>query len=612
MKIRLWWALILCLGCSTASAKEKPLSSVADLRYGVALYHYYQNQHFLALSDLLVAEARGGIQGHGDNPEIMLGGFYMAYGLERTASEIFERLLDANRPQKTRDAAWLHLAKMRYLRGDWAESQEALSRVSEKPERAIARERDVLQVDLYIRQELIEEAIAIVDRVNARDERAPYFYFNVAGALARAGEYDRAVTYYNRLSEMRQRSEEFLSLYDKAMTAAGYSYLFNEQYDLASQQFRQVRLDGPFSHRALLGYGWAQAEAEDFKGALAPWQALSQRSLIDENTQESLVAIPYAYERMNLKSAALAQYRNAEASFESEITTLDLYMQDLRGDAMMQALNIDPSEDINWLDYAQDNKLAPQLSYLTELFSRNDFRGLIRELRDLLDLQRRLVEWQGRMRFYHDMLKEREVNRAAEMDYLKQKQVFDELNTLGNEQRDIFDYLRAIEADNDFTAILSGDDLTRLERIKRAEKNIALLEAAGEDVTAAKDKVRRHRGLLEWRSSQLFAERIWRADHNLNQLNEALTSATKGQERIQYIVDSGFDLIPYYERIAEAEVRLENQLQAVNNEISSSQQVLRDEVAKVLDQQRNRLRYYLAQSRLAIARLLDEADGEDY
>ena len=73
---------------SSVAAKVKPRSTVADLRYGVALYHYYQQDYMTALSELLVAKQRGGIQGHGDNPEIMEGGFALAYGIDNYAAAL--------------------------------------------------------------------------------------------------------------------------------------------------------------------------------------------------------------------------------------------------------------------------------------------------------------------------------------------------------------------------------------------------------------------------------------------------------------------------------------------------------------------------------------------
>ena len=96
---------------------------------------------------------------------------------------------------------------------------------------------------------------------------------------------------------MRLERQEELSLYDKAMTSAGYAYLLNKRYQEAIDQFSQVRLNSPVANRALLGYGWAAAESNNYSLALKPWTALSQRNLVDESAQEVLIALPYAYEK---------------------------------------------------------------------------------------------------------------------------------------------------------------------------------------------------------------------------------------------------------------------------------------------------------------------------
>ncbi|WP_053979338.1 tetratricopeptide repeat protein [Marinagarivorans algicola] len=609
---RLVWLVFLgCLSVGT-QAKKPPLSAVADLRYGVALYHFYQNQHFQALSDLLVAEKKGGIQGHGDNPEIMLGGFYLAYGLDRTASDIFERLLDVNRPQKTRDAAWFYLAKIRYLRDDIEGVKDALARISDKPQASIAHELQALMINLAIKDGELDKASRLIAKVDDNEALAPYLYFNMAAAYARAQDYPLAISYYEKLAKIPQREEEYLALYDKAMTAAGYAYFFNKQHDQAIEQFKRVRLDSPMSGRALLGYGWASVDDGEYRSALAPWQLLAQDPLIDENTQEALVAIPYAYEQMGLAKVALDKYRDAEASFESEIVTLDTFVNDLNSEAMLDALKIDPSEDINWFNYAQKNKLAPQLSYLTALFARNEFQGLVQELRDLLVLQRKLTVWQGRMQFYLDMLDEREANRLLEMNVIAQQEAFENLNKMQSDRRSLLAILHRFDQTDDFLSMLQGKERERLARIKQAEGNLLMLLDAGHDMALEREKLARLRGLLLWNAGELFAERIWRGRKTLEELSQRIDGAVEAQVRIQTIVDEGFDLAPYRTQINEAKQRITRQQANLKVAIEEAQSILRTEVIAALAQQRSRLQYYLAQSRLAIARISDEADGERY
>ncbi|MCR6652994.1 MAG: hypothetical protein NVV73_16585 [Cellvibrionaceae bacterium] len=247
--------------------------------------------------------------------------------------------------------------------------------------------------------------------------------FNLGAAFSREGEFAKAIPYFLQVQKLPQTTPEYLGLYDKAMTAAGYAALLDKQYAQAVGHFSLVRLDSPLSNRALLGYGWAAVEQGDYNLALRPWQQLARRSLVDEYTQEVLVAIPYAYEKMGYKNQALQEFRKAEAGYLAEIDQLRQVIGQVQGYAIREALNIDRSSDINWLDHAQQQQLSPQMTYLITLFAREDFLGLVRELRDLLAIQNQFREWQGKLDFYAAMLDEREVNRARELDTLARQRL---------------------------------------------------------------------------------------------------------------------------------------------------------------------------------------------
>jgi tetratricopeptide (TPR) repeat protein len=612
-------ALALCaLLAAPALAKDKPLTSVADLRYGVALYNYYQNRNLEAMTELMVAEQKGGIRGHGDNPEIMAGGFSMAYGLERRASEIFARLLDANRPQRTRDSAWFYLAQMRYLRGDWSAAEEALGRISPKPHEELAPQVLELRFNLALQQNRLDEAVALLK--SRPTALTPYMQFNLGAAYSRNGDYTAAIPQFTQLLKMRQRTPEYLALYDKAMTAAGYSALLAKDYPQAVHHFSQVRLDSPLSNRALLGYGWAAVELGDYPLALKPWQQLAQRSLIDEYTQEALVAIPYAYEKMGFKGQALAEFRNAEANYLAEIRAIQDVTEAVQGYAIREALNIDRSTDINWLDQAQQQQLSPQMTYLVTLFAQEEFVGLVRELRDLLAIQNQFREWQYRLDFYSTMLDEREANRARELDYLARQQLEDKITALETQRDSLAAEVDRLRQARDFLGLVDEEDSGRLERILRSEKNIATLRRAAwdlgvevmpaEELEALAETLRRQKGLMLWRAMEMFEERLWRAERELGQLNDELTAARATQGRVQNILDQGFDLQPYRQRIATASEQLLSQSTDIDHAIELAQNALRDKVLGVLEQQQARLMHYLAQSRLSIARLLDQTASQ--
>ena len=65
-------------------------------------------------------------------------------------------------------------------------------------------------------------------------------------------------------------------------------------------------LEGIYANQALLGYGWAAVAQEEYAKALQPWQLLRSRSLIYPAVQESLLALPFAYEKLaNIQSPSV-------------------------------------------------------------------------------------------------------------------------------------------------------------------------------------------------------------------------------------------------------------------------------------------------------------------
>lgn len=605
--------------CDLVAAKPKPLTAVADLRYGAALYQYYQNKQLEALSELMVAEKKGGIVGHGDNPELMQGGFYLAYGMERTAADVFERLLAANRSERIQNAAWLYLARLRYLRGDYAMADDAISRIGEEQTSKLSLELTVLKISLALRRGQLTEAEALYKNSEAltKSDWLPYIHYNLGAAYGRDGNFEASTAYYNRLLSIPQRSQEFLSLYDKAMTASGYSYLLNKQYPESVERFSKVRLDSPMSNPALLGYGWAATEMKEYETALQPWSVLSKRSLIDENTQEALIAIPFVYEQMGFLGRALEHYRSAEQNFTTEIGKLDDVLGSVKGYAIREALNIDRSEDFNWLNYAQSSKLSPQVTYLIELFSKDAFIGMVQELRDLLAIQVMMSEWREKLDFYAEMLTERDANRAVEMSALSGKALEPSLSEMERQREAFVDKLARIETNHTVEELLNPEEDEQYQLLMRAQKNWVLLNRArlqGIDIELSDEQIERFgwkirvlKGNLIWLASEDFSDRVWRIKKQLAVFNETIEKNRGLQANVENIVELGFDLQPYRDRIEVASDTLLIQTVDVEIAIERAQDRLRSEVHTVLQQQRERLFHYMSLARLSVARLLDLA-----
>ncbi len=600
-------SLVAILPLGSAFAK-KPLSSVADLRYGVALFHYYQGEYINALTELLVAKEKGGIKGHGDNPEIMEGGFSLAYGMERHASDIFERLLEENRPVNVRDSAWFYLSKLRYLREDWPASQDALDRVSKSPDKSIRADVFAQKVNLAIKRENLDLAARLLKKDRARGGWAPYLYFNLGSAYARNQQYENAIDQFNRLRLRKDLADEHKALFDQAMTAAGYSSIFSDKYPAAISYFSKVRLTSALSNNALLGYGWAAAEMGDYREALKPWVHLSSQTLIDENSLEALVAVPYAYEQLGAEGQALNAYKGAEEKFNEEIARLDEVIETMQGDTMLQALQIEGSRGLDWLKYAENNELAPRLSYLADLFAKEAFQGFVQELRDLIAIKNNLLEWQEKLGFYEQIIFQRQDYRNNKEEVLAAGNMENEIGRIKRKRDFIAAELERIRSEKDFFAIADEEKSEFIDRLSRAKQNIELLRDTDPFIDESEEMVRWYHGILMWQSAEEFADRTWKTEKALAQLDRALNTTRGNYDLVENIIKDAPDLDPKKQLVKTYQDLIEIQLAEVDLAIDTAKFDLSSDIVSVLKSQKQRVNQYLGQSRLSIARLYDKAN----
>jgi len=114
-------------------------------------------------------------------------------------------------------------------------------------------------------------------------------------SLVRLGRVEEGARVLDEVGQLPAADDDLSGLRDKANVALGYAWLQAERPDRAQPSLQRVRLQGPFSNKALLGVGWSDAERGDYRAALSPWLELRQRNILDPAVQESLLAVPYAF-----------------------------------------------------------------------------------------------------------------------------------------------------------------------------------------------------------------------------------------------------------------------------------------------------------------------------
>ncbi len=619
----------------SVAAEEKPKTAVADLRYGVALFHYYQQDYVNAIAELMVADARNGIQGHSDNPELIAGGISLAFGMQNHAESVFSQILqDERRPQSVRDAAWFYLGKLYYTRGDWAAAEQSFNRVSADFKPALRAQLQALQINIRIRDKRYAELTPKTVEQSELRGWNPYALYNLGAAHAREGNFTQAQLFFNALADIdiakdpRTRATQW-ALQDKSSTALGYSYLAEKKYAAAIREFTKVRLDGIYANQALLGYGWAAVAQEEYTTALQPWQLLRSRSLIYPAVQESLLALPFAYEKLNAQGEAVAAYELAEELLareiqlirdmratltEGELLTLidakpmaaEEARKALQNDEEGQGLTAVIADDgQNWLKLDGTSIIKTRSAYMSELFAQTRFQTAVLELRDLLRLQRLLQNWQPKLIAYRELLLEKQALRGRQEQQLTQSAFALQAQQLQQRRDQFATRLQQIIAADDYLALADADTRALQERVTRAGQTIARMQAAGQQTDELAQRQKMFAGILLWRAAQHYPIALAEQQRELAQIDSALASVIKTQTHIDEITATSLDIQPVLARLQTLQQETATQLHATEQLIAQQTRVLREQVDQQLASHEKRLKNYLSQAHLAVARLYD-------
>ena len=581
---------------------------VQDAQFGEVLFYFYQEEYFPAIVRLLAAQKQTQLENHLDDSELLLGGMYLSYGHHLRAAEIFERLLADNVAQDVRDRTWFFLAKIWHQRGYLAESQQALDRIEAEMPEPFEAERQMLQAQILIDNAQHEQAIALLSKWRGRDAWAKYAKFNLGVALVRSGKVNEASKILNQLGRLDPLNEEIASLRDKANLALGYAYLQNRQPDAAKVPLQRVRLDGPFSNKALLGVGWADAENDNYRRALVPWMELGSRDLLDPAVQEAMLAIPYAMAKLESISQAADYYLNAVEAFYEEANRLDQAIYRIESGAYLGEFLAQDSLDTtgwNWkLDALPEGM---ESRFLFHLLATHRFQEGLKNYRDLSYLWRNLDEWQQNVDVYRAMLDTREFAYNERLPRTAQSLAQADVDSLIARKMELDARLNSIEENEDSLALASRHEFKLWGEIIAIERNPAL------DVNIAEardvlDRLRLLKGTLQWDLDKEFKSRLWQIRRDLRQTGEALVDTSRARRQ----VDASMRKEPllyadFNQRVDGLSPKIDDLKARLENAMERQRAFMLGVAVDELRAQRQRLDTYTVQARFALAAIYDLA-----
>ncbi len=584
---------------------------VRDLHFGDALFYYYQGQDLEAITRLQAYRQWGRMPHHDAEVDLLLGGLYLSLGLHNEAGERFETLLTQSVPEGVRNRAWFYLGKIWYARGYLDRAERAIKEVRGRLTPDLEAERMHLLSNILMRQQRFDEAIALLNTWKGRRDQSDwlaYAQYNLGVALVRKGLVTEADPFLTSVGSLESGRRELRSLRDRANLALGYAYLQNNQPALAKPVLERVRLDGPFSNKALLGVGWADAAEGQFQEALTPWMALRDRNLLDSAVQESYLAIPYAFAKLNANAQAAENYELAIKSFDSETVSLDSSIAEINDGTMLdKLLKRDERDHYGWFWQLRELPNSPQSRYLYHMLADHDFQEGLKNYRDLAFLGGTLAKWQDSIIAFDDMLDTRERAYAERVPQADAVLASGRLDQYGGERATTGGQLDQVEAGQDVPALGTAEEREQWARIVRLEA--ALLTAPNDDETnVIREKTRLAKGVLYWRLAESFKARVWNEKRSLKDLDQALREAQNRWVRVQKARSSmPNNTGEFAARVEALRLRLDAAQQRLAG-VAKQQNGLLEELARnELEQQKERIGTYQIQARFALAAIYDRA-----
>jgi Tetratricopeptide repeat len=601
--------LLVLIASAAYAAKDNEQAIVVESpQYGEVLFYFYQEDYFNAIVKLLAAQSQQELDEHGDDAELLLGGLYLSYGHHLEAADIFKRLLAENVATEVRDRTWFFLAKIWYQRGYLDRSQEALSFLEGELPKNLQREALMLQAQILIAAGDYDRAIALLQNWKGKTEWASYAKFNIGVALVRSGRVAEAQQLLSDLGNLNPFNEELASLRDKANLALGYALLQDGQPQAAKGLLQRVRLEGPFSNKALLGVGWADAEMDNYRRALVPWMELRSRDLLDSAVQESMLAIPYAMAQLDAISQAADHYLNAIEAFYEETNRLDRTIAHIESGAIFdKLLATDPLGSTGWYWQLEQLPEGPETRYLFHLLARHEFQEGLKNYRDLNFLSQNLDDWRGNIEVYGNMLETRKQAYEERLPRVEDALARADLDGMVNEKLEFDSTLNNIEKSRDWLALATLSEFEMWGEISGIE-NTPELRADIPEALEVRDKIQLLKGVLQWQLERDFQDRLWRIRRDLHDAGEALVATQRSRRQIDETMrNEPLHFAELSERVYGLGPRIEAMKMRVDDALAQQRAFLQEIAVGELQAQKQRLDIYTVQARFALAAIYDVA-----
>ena len=634
---------ILIFSASSALAGTKVPSNLRDLYFGEALYYAFQGDWFDAIARLdtelmqhygVDEPERDTLHYHINQAKFDVGDFELAYRMHQRAGRAITAVIEGNVEEPVRNEAIFRLARIYFQKDQPQDALQAVERIKGVVPDEIRDDLAFLRAQIFMANGRFDDAARILKELQGAKSLEGFITdklgiallrggkvreglryegfttYNLGIALLKGGKVREGLQYIDRTGRIESDNPATLAIKDKSNLVLGDKLMSDNNFERAKDVLDRVRLSGPFSNRALLGSGWADASLQRFESALVPWTLLAEREVTDSAVQEGLLAVPYAYAKLGVYSQAALKYGRALEAFGKEIDKLGASITSIREGKFLKALvREELKQYANWVVKLRELPETPETFYLLDLMASHDFQESLKNYLDLEELRKKLEVWSGDLVAFEEVIEQRRAYYQPLLPAIDREfRRLDSQMRLRLEQRDrIEQRLQAMLVAPRPDYLATAPERIFGERIARLEKAMS----AGGGATSSdevKGRVRRLRGVLDWKIYTEYDQRLTEAHKNLRDLNHVIDLLHKQYTsfvRTRQAATQSYE--GYDEVIRSQRARITAARKKVEELMARQGHMLEVMAANELTKRRDRLEELQVKARFAMADSYDRA-----
>ena len=603
----------LILSCTLSVAGAKPID---ELTYGTVLYEYYQQDYAAAMLATLVAEEQGYV---GDNPirfELAKGSFAFSDAMYDYARETFEGVPQEELTDIDQMRLAFHLAREYQRREDWQRLGEQLERI-DLGKTWLGREKfhpevEYMRADLAVQRSDFTAAQNALQKLKRDDPLKAYGLFNLGVAYKGSGDLPSARDVFSELAGMEADSDEAHDLVQRARLALAFIARQQDDPVEAANVLGALPADGRYRDIAMASYGGLAMDNEDYQLAARIWLTLQNQQYWTTSTATARLGFPISLENLASREMALAQYRNAEASFEARLTSLNALSRQSEDPSWVRGiLNVfsAPERDAGQMSIVMQ-EWQEQLGHTDwlEWLSTERVHKVLLQWRELEGMDVWLGHLPETISAYEELSHEQKRRSAAARSLLVDRELLISRDRLAQRSVDIATRLRALDAqqptpDADWMLMLANDEEAEfIGDLAEMRSMVARMNAT--DQVKWHSRLERLNGVVFWTLVVESSERIRALQRKLNENNLLLEDVdqriarVQGAER-QFVAGVETDFLSFIDRA-----------DAISDQVRTARDrrevMLAQEVKAGMQREMRQVEQYLLVTRIAIARATDQ------